>query len=147
MKLYLKIMWIFLKYGLPVMILLLPTLAVVGVFVEWDQDREIIENAYSEYNSVFAGYGYESTTYQGTTKSNTQRSYWLIPKNISLPKVLSINFDEAGNVSHEASVEGFWFLVITNLVIVIACYFIWVRGYDPFNKLSKRDTEKLGAPS
>lgn len=137
MKLYLKVMWVGIKYYLPVLLSLLPLLALVGAFVEWEQDNEIIQRSYPEYSDVLAGYSYETLTFEGVTTSTTQRSYWLIPKSISSPMMLSINYDKEGNASHQASIQGFWFSVVTFVLIGFAFYVVWVRDYDPFNRKTK----------
>ncbi len=142
MKLYFKIMWVLFKYSLPIFLLLVPVLALVGQFANWHQDREIIGNAYPNYSGVLVGYSSQSTTYRGVTKSKVQRSYWLIPNNFSSPMMLSITYDKTGDVSYEADTEGFWFTMFTLILIAVAFYHIWVRGYDPFNKSKQLDAQK-----
>lgn len=134
MKLYFKLMWKFLKFSLPVLLLLLPVLAVSGIFLSWESDEEILKGEYSSHIAVLSGYSYQSTTHEGITSSSSQRSYWLIPKTIESPQMLSITYQGSGGVKHEASKDGFWFSVATYILIIIASYYVWVRGYDPFNK-------------
>lgn len=122
------------RFGLPILLLLMPVLAITGLFVTWEQDSNIIEREYPSYISVLAGYSHQTSVHDGEASSKTQRSYWLIPKTLESPKILSITYSDFGGVEHEATQGGFWFALVSVIFIGVTCYFVWVRGYDPFNK-------------
>jgi len=119
------------------MLLLAPGLVITGMFVSWEKDEQIIESNYQNYLPLLAGYSHEQSVTGNNVKTITQRSYWLIPVSLESPKMLSITYTD-NEVEHEATVGGFWSTLIIITLICISCYFIWVRGYDPFNKALKQ---------
>lgn len=125
-----KILYWLIKIGAPIVVILLPGVALYGSFSSWEPASSALEK-YKPERPIMVGFAmakrYSLRDGAMRNESYRKRTYVLLPSTIRTFKTISVRKNADRSIVVTENRFGFPFLLVTYLACMVATWFFWFR--------------------
>jgi hypothetical protein len=117
---------VLLKVGMPVVLLMVPLLAVFGWISPWPPAATSLAR-YADQTPVLVGFSYRSRHSMQSHEVRSSRSYILLPGLLSEPKIVTVVQENGEIMAPHESRLGFWLYLAGLIAYGVGTWWFWSR--------------------